>query len=282
MSNTTHGATRHKLIENGYAPVSADTRAFGFMVADEPAAIATVPGYASEAGGLADYDKRHVIAVAIIARNTKVRADIVRTLAKFGVGKGPVRVASDGTELHLIRWDGYEVPHAMTDRVPGEHDPAAAVISQTFDASGKKQPALIRVDGTWRNGDLLTTLRSKLPALDAAKLAAMFEEIKAVLRQHSPIAEYRAPLSAEAVRAKAERGRLETELGKRSDAEVWQLVAARAQVVAGTGAAQWDKARNAALVQTDQWRISMYDTIVAERQEAAAVEGRRKRYAQPA
>jgi hypothetical protein len=80
MSNTTHGATRVKLIENGYAPVALD-RSFGFMSADEPAAILTVPGYASE-GGLADYDNLRLIAIAIIARDTKVRADI---------GKNPSR-----------------------------------------------------------------------------------------------------------------------------------------------------------------------------------------------
>jgi hypothetical protein len=279
MNNTTYGATRKILESHGYAPVAMD-RTFGFMSADEPAAIATVPGYASEAGGLADYDKRHVIAVAITARDTKARAAILTVLAKHGVGNGPVRVASDGAEYHVIKWDGYDVPHATTDKLPGEYDPAAAVISQVYDGKGKIQPALIRVDhGTWKNGSPLTVPRSKLPALDKAKLAALFEEIKDVVRQHLPVAEYRVPLSPEAVRAKAERERLEAELAKRTDAEIWQLVEQHARVVAASGAAQWDKARNASLVATAQWKIEAYDSIVAERQEAAEVEARRKRRA---
>jgi len=280
MNNiNTLGVVAQTLRDNGYAPVAMD-RSYGFMSADEPAAVAAVPGYASEAGGLADYDKRRVIAIAVTARDTEARADILKVLAKFGVGKGPCRVASDGAEYHVIKWDGYDVPHAATDKLPGEFDPAAAVVSQVYDGKGKMQPALISVDhGTWKNGDLMTTPRSKLPALDGGKLAALFEEIKDVVRQHLPVAEYKAPLSAEGQRAKAERERLEKEIESRTDAEIWQLVEQRARVVAESGAAQWDKARNAALVQTDQWKIEAYDTIVAERQEAAAAEGRRKRYA---
>jgi hypothetical protein len=278
MNNNTLGAVAHTLRANGYAPVAMD-RSYGFMSADEPGAILTVPGYASECG-LIDFDKRRVIAIAVTARGTEARADILKVLAKHGVGKGPVRVASDGAEYHVIRWDGYDVPRATTDKLPGELDPAAAVVSQVYDGKGKIQPALIRVDhGTWRNSDLLKTKRSDLPALDTAKLATLFEEIKAVLRQHLPVAEYKVPLSAEGQRAKAERERLESLLSERTDPEILQAVEQRAQVVGASGAAQWDKARNAALVQTDAWRIGAYDAIVAERQEAAAAEGRRKRHA---
>jgi hypothetical protein len=277
MNNNTLGAVAHTLRANGYAPVAMD-RSYGFISADEPGAILTVPGYASECG-LADYDKRRVIAIAVTSRDTEARADILKVLAKFGVGKGPVRIASDGAEYHIIKWDGYDVPHAMTDKLPGEYDPAAAVISQVYDGKGKMQPALIRVDGTWQNSDLLKTPRNKLPALDSGKLNALFDEIKAVLRQHCPVAEYRAPLSAEGQRAKAERERLEIELTKRTDTEIWQLVEQRARVVGESGAAQWDKSRNAALVLTDAWRVQAYDSIVSERQEAAAVEARRKRHA---
>lgn len=269
MSNTTHGATRAKLIENGYAPVAMD-RSYGFMSADSPGAMLTVPGYQSECG-LADYDKRKVITLAIIARDTKVRTDILKVLSKH-VGKSPVvRVSSDGGEHYVCQWNDSTVPYSMwTDPLTGEYDPAAAVISQVTDSQGKRQPALIRLDGEWRGGSPLTVPRSKLPTLDGGKLAAMFDEIKAVLRQHLPVAEYRVPLSPDAIRAKAERERLEAEVQKRSDAEIWQMVEQRARTVASSGAAQWDKARNSALVQTDQWRISTYDAIVAEREETEA------------
>jgi len=275
MNNNTLGAVAQTLRDNGYAPVAMD-RSYGFMSADEPAAIATVPGYASEAGGLADYDKRRVIAIAITARDSKVRADILKTLAKYGVGRGPARVASDGAEYHVIRWDGYDVPHVMTDKLPGEYDAAMCVLSQVYDGKGKMQPALIRVDhGTWKNGDLLTTPRSKLPALDSGKLAALFEEIKDVVRQHLPVAEYKAPLSAEGQRAKAERERLESLLSERTDAEIWQLVTDRARTLAATGMAAWDRARNAALVETDKWKIEAYDQTLGERTAAEAKARRR-------
>jgi hypothetical protein len=153
VNTNTLGSVAHILKANGYAPVATD-RTFGFMSADEPAAILTVPGYQSQCG-LADYDKRRVIAIAVIARDTRstegratalqlARGHILKVLAAHGIGKGPVRVASDGVEYHIVRWDSPEVPLAlMTDKLPDEDEPAAAVISQVPDATGKMQPALI-------------------------------------------------------------------------------------------------------------------------------------------
>jgi hypothetical protein len=264
MSNTTHGATRQKLIENGYAPIAAN-REFGFLPSDEPGAVLLSPAYQSDCGGLKDFASRRLVVLAVVASAAAVRSDILKVLAVHGVGKSICRVGSDSSELYFVRFDnahGLPPQSYTTKPVQGEHDPAFALLSHSRKLDGVSESALVRLDGTWKNGDLLTTPRSKLPSLDFTAISSILAEVEAVLNKSTPKVEYVLPPVN--LQAKAERLRIEAELAKRTDETVWQIVAERSRSASSFGISEWERAASRERAESPENRIAVYDEIVAE------------------
>jgi hypothetical protein len=181
----TYGATRAKLIANGYAPVSASAQQ-GHRVADEPAAIVLIPRHSDVRG----MDSRTVGALFVCVEDTKARAEIVKILASHGLGKSPVRVDSAGSLAYLFAITSYEEPYSQRSE-PFVGETEAAVLLDTFtreNAAGIPESYIMRLDGTWENGSPLTVRRGALPEINISEI---FHEIGKVLDKHTPT--YEAP-----------------------------------------------------------------------------------------
>jgi hypothetical protein len=263
MSNTTHGATRAKLLENGYVPVAAN-RESGFLASEEPAAVLVAPTSDCK---LEDFRKRQMVVLAVIARDSRIRAEIMKVLAAYGIGKSVYRVGSDGTEMYFVRFDSLTPMTITTNPATGEHEPAFAILSHApVNPREFTTSALVRLDGKWVNGDLLATPREKLPGLNSGQLDAIFKDVTDAIYKCAPKAEYVPPPVDPRIRAK--RLALEAELAKRTDDAIWREVEGRLRSVSGMGATSWEKAAATARANSDDVRIATYDAIVAERAEA--------------
>jgi hypothetical protein len=210
------GSVAQTLQANGYAPTSAIRPGkFGFRFSEDPAAVLTAPQRKSECG-LDDFDKRRVLALTVTTRDPALRKAIVAILAKYGVGKGPVRVGSDGSETHVLQSDTAHAPLSK-DNLPsafGEIEPAAALDSVSGEIS---ESAFIPLSGTWKNGDLITVPRAKLPIVE--NIDALFQEIYQAIGAAEPESAYQPPKLSPEMEAAIKRNKLEREkLIKRHDA----------------------------------------------------------------
>jgi hypothetical protein len=160
----TYGATRAKLIENGFFACSAmrpDAK-HNHALSEDIGAIKCISPRSFPA------PSTNVVAVIITAVNKKRHLAV---LAKHGLAAGPCRTDSAGNLTYVLRYDEYSpILSRQSEKLDGEAE--AAVILDS--GSG-----IIRLDGTWSNGDLLSTPRSDLPAIDNAGIEALFEELKA-------------------------------------------------------------------------------------------------------
>jgi hypothetical protein len=263
------GAVRDKLIANGYAPTSATSpgAALGHRIIDDPAAVLLTP--TDDAG-------RSVLALTITVRDKAIRAAILAVFAKHGVGKGPVRISSDGSEQFIVRPpSSYSLVMSRVSKpAHGEQLPAVALDAKDyFDNRGGVVPPpslIVRLSGNWPRGDLLTVARDALPTLDHED--RLFDEVARVLSAHEPKAVYTPPppreLTKEEKAERAEEQRLEAELAKRTDEDVLAEVERRLmQLSTGGFSTPWERAARIKRAESPAGRIALYDTIVAERKE---------------
>jgi hypothetical protein len=192
----TYGAVRDRLVNNGYVPCSAlvphgdivlsfpiaRQRSADYRIAEHPAAVLTYPD--RENCSLADAARRRVVVLIVTAKDKALREAIAGIIEKHGLAGGPVRVGSDASEHRPLRWDEYDAPLSRSWRpytVASSDDPA--VVLEGAEKIIPGQPlvsALLRVDGKWSRGDLLTTLRAKLPVIDRDGIDALFRALGAL------------------------------------------------------------------------------------------------------
>ena len=86
---------------------------------------------------------------------------------------GPCRIGSDGSELYPLKAGVLPPRSSVGLGVLFEH----AYRAGPFD---EPQPRLIPLDGTWRNGDLLTVPRDELPAIDSDGIDGIIAELAAL------------------------------------------------------------------------------------------------------
>lgn len=184
MTLNTYGALCEKLIENFYVPTSAiRPGAHGWHVADDPAAVVCIPRVGG-ACGVVGAEKLTVVTLNVLARDAKLRAAMVAVLATHGIKGGPIRTDSAGNDAYIVRWENdYYPPHS--DEIEG----AFAVGGWVKDISpfGRHESAIIRCDGEWRGGDLISTPRSALPSIeDEEQLKTIVSAVREVIVSHGP------------------------------------------------------------------------------------------------
>ena len=117
---------------------------------------------------------------------------ILAALEKHGLASGPRRTDSAGNLTFPLRYDEYSpMLSTKSETVAGEAEGAAIV--ETWDRADARLPhvsAIVRLDGNWTNGDLLSTPRADLPCIDDAGIAALLRDVNAVL----PAAPWVAPV----------------------------------------------------------------------------------------
>jgi hypothetical protein len=182
MNLTSYGAARQKLLDLGYAPVSA-TRPdiFDYRAADDIGGILCFPPSAYPL--VKDAADRKVVCITITTKDQKLRAAIVSLLNSLGLSGGPTRIAGDGSETRPLRCDEYSpMLRRLGETLPGEIDPCVALDSCT-----REDPRIgpvshvLRIDGLWKGADLLSTPRSKLPSVDGGVINKFFGELHSVL-----------------------------------------------------------------------------------------------------
>jgi hypothetical protein len=169
----TFGATREKLLQNSYAPCSALRPAIrGYLAADDVGGVLLYPQH----GDMQGYQARRLCVLVITTRDRELRKKILALLVKHELAGGPVRVASDGSEARPLRYDGYDpLLGRDSQSLKGETEPAVILECATRELTGGPLcSGVLRVDGEWTNGSLLTVPRSKLPEIDSDGIDAFF------------------------------------------------------------------------------------------------------------
>jgi hypothetical protein len=188
MEQTSYGATYQRLIEIGYAPCSAlapDGRVLGGMgppvphrphqLAEHPAALLCRPADPSRA----------VAALVLATPDQKLRGSINAILKAHDLHRGPVRIASDGTEWHLLQvQDGEWALARETRTLEGEVSPVA-LLEYTF-RPVDWHSEIVPLAGRWVGGDPLTVARAKLPAIDREKVKTLFAALDAAVGASFP------------------------------------------------------------------------------------------------
>jgi hypothetical protein len=269
----TYGATRDRLLKNGYTPTSLiNPGAHGPIIADEPAAVFLVSEY-GKACGVADADKRNVVVITICARDKKARAEIAAVFSKHGLDSGPRRTDTMGNGSYVVRFNGNTVFDRATSAVKGELDPAVILQGLHSDTRTRDERAshVLRLDGTWTNSTLLETPRSKLPTVD---LDALFKEVEALLTVAEPYVEPQLPpeLAAKIAARRKELEAQKAEIAERTDSSIWEIVDAaivNLEHRGGFGATPLDQANTIIRAKSHESRIAHYDAIAQERAEAA-------------
>jgi hypothetical protein len=175
---TTYGATRAKLLTNGYAPCSAVHRDTGWQRIDDPGAILLCPQNVDNA--LPDATDRQCVALIVTTLDKELRAEVIATLVKFGLANGPCRVASDGSVAYLMRWEGHELALTRNTASLAHGDDPAIVLDCVTRIGDPSQPFLVgtmRIDGEWKGGSPLSVSRSKLPAVESATLGTVWSAL---------------------------------------------------------------------------------------------------------
>jgi hypothetical protein len=179
MDKFTLGASRARLIELGYRPVSvyAPDVKLPHLVAEHPVGLSPEPG------------ERSVAAFVVTAAALEHRDAVAEVLKKHGIAKAPVRTASDGALWYLLRGSQYvadstrrlesndEVWFALESVIPGNNFESAS-----------REVTVIPVAGDWSNGSPLNTPRAKLPAIESP--AALFADLQELIYRVQPVTEW--------------------------------------------------------------------------------------------
>jgi hypothetical protein len=172
------GSVAAKLEANGYIPssVSAPGKR-DYRYVDDEAGILLMANASSE---FEDYSKRRVAALIVGTRN----ADALAILRRAKLDGGPQRIASDGSITFVLKYDNSygSLWTRKGANAPGETQPAVILVGEERinpHLGEVSPPNVLRVGGTWKNGDLLSVPRANLPQLSDAD--ALFESIDALL-----------------------------------------------------------------------------------------------------
>ncbi len=182
----TYGGTLDRLRELGFAPCASERpdAPHSFRLSECVAAVKCV----SPRNNWQE-PSRNLVALVITAVDKK---RILAVLEKHGLASGPRRTDSAGNLTFPLRYDEYSpMLSTKSETVAGEAEGAAIV--ETWDRADARLPhvsAIVRLDGNWTNGDLLSTPRADLPCIDDAGIAALLRDVNAVL----PAAPWVAPV----------------------------------------------------------------------------------------
>jgi hypothetical protein len=261
----TLGEAAATLKANGYEP-RALTGDDSYRYADDLAVVVCTP----KAGG-------NIGLLTVCVKDKATRAEVFALLARHGAGKkSPVRTDSAGNESHVIALAVYGgLGSRQSKPFATENFPVLAF--DCYERVGfNVVPAVVRVDGNWRNGSLLETPRDALPSLDEMAIDAIFKAVDALTFKDAPAyaPPPARPLTPAQKAARVERERLELEISKRTDKSIWAEVSKRLQSAAGIGMSAWERAAAQQHSESPTVRIAAYDTVVAERAADAARKAR--------
>lgn len=214
----TIGATLRRIHANGYAGTSAlnsdrivssrasaHQRDSAVALSEHPAAVMCYPRI-SNGSFLEDGEFREVISLVVTAYLLSDSAQwkgVKSVLEEYGLLSGPVRTDAFGNLLRPLKWSGppiFDGEH--TARLTFDEDDATVFLEHAIepgryirrtDEFGRTRELaaepigthLIPLDGEWRNGDLLSTPRDRLPELlpaDRTRLIADIERARWELR----------------------------------------------------------------------------------------------------
>jgi hypothetical protein len=159
------GASRAKLIANGYEPTSLlapDADLSAYLTTEHPPAVRT-----RAANPLAALI---LMSPADTALDQRIRSVVERR----GLQRGPCRVASDTSELWPLQCQGDLTEWVALDGA------VTLICTVNLGAGQGTRASLIPLDGVWLRGDLCSVLYAKLPALSAEDCMALFRELEAL------------------------------------------------------------------------------------------------------
>jgi hypothetical protein len=206
----TYGATKERLIANGYAPVSvlSPNEKRGYRIAEDPAGALCMPN---------DRERR-VVSLIVTAKDKDLRAAILGIIEKQ-LGRGPVRTSSDGSEHRPLRYEEWEVaPSRSWSPWGAPADQDRAVILEHAGRSGPGavlESAIVCLSGTWAKGDLLSTQRARLPVIDRAGIDALFRALEALPTKAEPYVQPTVPADRALSPAELSRPRMAVTRSKR-------------------------------------------------------------------
>ncbi len=174
------GTVAATLENNGYisSSVSSPGKRDGYKYVDDEAGILLM---ADASSGFEDYKQRRVCGLIVGTRN----ADVLAILKQAKLDGGPQRIASDGSITLVLKYENSygSLWTRKSARAPGETQPEVILVGEEPIDPNKGEfspPNVLRVGApAWKNGDLLTVPRAKLPELSDAD--ALFKSIDAVL-----------------------------------------------------------------------------------------------------
>jgi hypothetical protein len=159
------GASRAKLIANGYSPtslLSPDADLPGYLTTEHPAALRT-----RAANPLAAL-------ILVSPEDTALDQRIRSLLDRRGLQRSPCRVGSDQSELWPLQCQGDLTEWQVLDG-------AVELICTVALGMGQGTlSALIPLDGAWLKGDLCSVPYAKLPALSAGDADVLRGELEAL------------------------------------------------------------------------------------------------------
>jgi hypothetical protein len=181
--NLTYGATRDRLLQNGYAAASLlRPDRHDFEVSDDPAAVMAIPRSHSWKL-LPDNEARQIFAIVITTKDAALRKAIVTLFDALSIGGGPTCTNSAGAEIRIFRNSSHDpMLQRSSETVKGSVEPA--VVLATWERRDPRFPpisALIPLSGEWKNGSPLTVKHSTLPELLDADAIRLFTSLHDVM-----------------------------------------------------------------------------------------------------
>ncbi len=119
---------------------------------------------------IADVEQTYLATISVAARSDLwAEVDAI-------VGVGPVRIGEDGTRLYVFAFNGAGMLEGAGTSYAAELD--------GFSARASGGNGFIPLDGEWPRGNLLQTMRSDLPTLDADTARAMVDALDELFDKH--------------------------------------------------------------------------------------------------
>jgi hypothetical protein len=204
----TLGATHRRLLGLNYAPTSAihpdryvtrpGQRDSFISLGDHPAAVFCRPSAAL--GSELDYpEERQVVLLSLtgyLLADKRQWPAVKEVLEKFGLLSGPCRTDSFGNEEHPLRYSGAPILDGeAAARLTFDNDYATVFFKhaiapgryiQHTDSWGRMDQRaaepigshVIELSGDWKNGDLLTVPRDRLPELLQADVTRIISDVE--------------------------------------------------------------------------------------------------------